>query len=343
MKEMRASVQFTKDEMSECMPIDSGNSLFDAEPPDVIYKYLSKENFERFISSKSLRVSQPIVLNDVFEIRARARSLFGRAHSLRFAGILETKFLDFVASDDFKVFLLRLQSAQQREEIDLTQIVRLRQMMRMPTIRDQMNEELWKRLNIEKIKSNFYKIAEIFALPPNLADKRDDFGLLCFSEDPLNQPMWAHYGDLGRGIVVGFDAKGSRFVRPPAEAGTDRAFLAKVQYDNKIADSMLENWKSIFLVKNTDWSYEKEWRCIFKTENLIESNNVDVGGNKIFLQSFIESDVVEILYGYNMKSEEIAKLYLCIKEKFPIASHSFVHAEFVEGLSAEPFQPAGEK
>ena len=325
------------------MPLDSIGSLFDVEPPNVLYKYLSKENFERFILSKSLRVSQPTVLNDVFEMRVRAQSMFSRNYSLRFVELIERKIREFFASDEFWIFLIRMLYAQQRQEIDLTQIVSLRQMMRMPTIRDQMNEEISKHLNIDKLKADFRTLANIFELPPNLAHKRDDFGLLCLSEDPLNQPMWAHYGDLGRGVVVGFDTKGSRFTRPPAEAGTDKAFLGQVQYDNKITETLFENWKSIFLVKNIDWSYEREWRCIFSIKNLIDSKKLDNNGQKVFLQSFLETDIVEFYYGYNLKVEEITNLCLRSKDAFPRASHKFVHAEFVEGLSTVPFQPDGGK
>lgn len=318
------------------MPSDITGSLFDIEPPATLYKYLSRENFERFISSKSLRISQPSALNDMFEMRARAQGMFGRAQSLRFAELIEKKITDFFSSDEFIVFLLRIAYASQRQEIDLTHIIQLRRRMRMPTLRHQMNEQISKCVNIEDIKTNIWRLADFLTVPPNLLHRRDDFGVLCLSQEPLNQPMWAHYGDLGRGVVVGLDTKGSRFVRPPAAAGTEKAYLAQVRYDNKVTESFFDNWSSIFIVKNSDWSYEKEWRCIFKIENLIDSGKFDSNNSRVFLQSFIESDIVEFLYGYNLSASEIADLSKRSRNAFPAASHKFIHSEFIEGLSAMP-------
>jgi tetratricopeptide (TPR) repeat protein len=118
---------------------------------------------------------------------------------------------------------------------------------------------------------------------------RSSCGLLCLSEVPDNLLMWAHYAGDHAGIVIGFDANHSYFLKSAVSSG-----LCQVAYRNRrptrpIAQVERElarqpgphefgltnfaiNFGDYFepdlppddyrLVKSEDWSYEREWRVV---------------------------------------------------------------------------------
>src|SRR5206468_3082082 len=79
--------------------------------------------------------------------------------------------------------------------------------------------------------------------------------------DPLDAYMWREYAADGHGFVVEFDAK-HRFFSHKTDEGKRRKLLRKVMYrDDKIND-FWRNPYYLFLVKETKWAFEKEWRML---------------------------------------------------------------------------------
>lgn len=105
--------------------------------------------------------------------------------------------------------------------------------------------------------------------------------LACFTENPLNPAMWAHYAKLKTPSGAPRDAGGvvikyAKF----ADAG-DSANLAPVTYSDKIPRINLLQLSEQDLVqslyrKATEWSYEQEWRITslleIEDEQEIKSN-----------------------------------------------------------------------
>jgi hypothetical protein len=87
-------------------------------------------------------------------------------------------------------------------------------------------------------------------------------GVLCLSEDALNQQMWTHYADQGKGFVVGFNARHPFFIH--LDGSTQRNLLKKVIYTDEHTQNFWRNPYHLFLVKASGWAYEREWR-MFKT------------------------------------------------------------------------------
>ena len=86
------------------------------------------------------------------------------------------------------------------------------------------------------------------------------WGVFSVTELPLNHQMWAHYADAGTGFVVGFDSRDSFFLSKEVPG---KNLLRKVLYSDERVKNFWNNPYFLFLVKNADWSYEREWR-IFK-------------------------------------------------------------------------------
>lgn len=88
------------------------------------------------------------------------------------------------------------------------------------------------------------------------AEIEEHMGVFCASQDPRNEPMWAHYAADHRGICVQLDTT------------QDELFLLinKVEYSSQFPTLTVphssEQNKEYFRFKSVEWSYEREWRVI---------------------------------------------------------------------------------
>lgn len=94
------------------------------------------------------------------------------------------------------------------------------------------------------------------------AEHEQLLGVFCASEDPRNEPMWAHYAGDHRGICVQFDTT------------QDELFLLveKVQYSKQYPEVMVPSnparLDKHYLHKSQAWEYEREWRVAFPRNRL---------------------------------------------------------------------------
>jgi len=88
----------------------------------------------------------------------------------------------------------------------------------------------------------------------------------CFTETPVNLPMWAHYADNHTGICLEYDTQ--RIHKNLSN------MLFPVKYVEKLLDIVMFAMRAVAsessnvltyqcVQKLSDWSYEKEWRYIF--------------------------------------------------------------------------------
>jgi hypothetical protein len=96
------------------------------------------------------------------------------------------------------------------------------------------------------------RLNDPFDLAPvgSYADHYGAIGVFCLSSTPTSMPMWAHYGDLGRGVVLEFRTDASFF---------DEYAPAQVKYKKK--RPTVQNPIDALRVKSSEWAYEQEWRC----------------------------------------------------------------------------------
>lgn len=104
--------------------------------------------------------------------------------------------------------------------------------------------------------------------------------LFCMTRSPINQLMWAHYGDNHKGIVLGFDVDDDFFSGGddciiPVQYGNIIYTKTKPSHDYPIPSDENDGWifknfkpenleclQRIFLYKSADWAYEEEVRLI---------------------------------------------------------------------------------
>jgi hypothetical protein len=92
----------------------------------------------------------------------------------------------------------------------------------------------------------------------------NELGITCFTADPLNPLMWAHYADGHRGICIEYKREGV--------LNSDSFAKVKYEREQKLVWNSLDIGKdmsklgdfldSVVFQKLPEWSYEKEWRLM---------------------------------------------------------------------------------
>lgn len=140
--------------------------------------------------------------------------------------------------------------------------------------------------------------------------------LKCFTEDPKNNLMWAHYADSYKGICVEYDIKrASKEVKKVLFPVTYRKkpehfididlLISGKESDSKNYSS---DSKGPFAEKPFCWRYEKEWRiCYMNKEESGGKNIVFPYISKIFLGPRIEPEDKEKVLATVKAHNEISK------------------------------------
>jgi hypothetical protein len=105
-------------------------------------------------------------------------------------------------------------------------------------------------------------------------------GALSLSEVADNVLMWTHYSSAHKGFALGFDARHPYFNARLSEIDEFR-HLRRVEYRSERPNAPFSDLTGIemFLVKSTDWAYEREWRImrpLEDSESVIESQSLPV-------------------------------------------------------------------
>lgn len=97
------------------------------------------------------------------------------------------------------------------------------------------------------------------------SEKKNEYHVLALSENCFSPVMWTHYSSNRSGVCLGF------FKGNPLDSTNDSAFrdARRVYYVDKrsafSSDEEMAVERDLFY-KNSDWSYEKEWRIVKKTD-----------------------------------------------------------------------------
>lgn len=133
----------------------------------------------------------------------------------------------------------------------------------------QSKEDIQKYYTTDKFEFDEIE-SEIASLEVGIKDDVQNLGITCFTTDPLNPLMWAHYANGHRGVCIEYKREGV----------LDSEAFKKVKYDRDqkiIVNSVgfIENVEFFFdevvYHKLKEWIYEKEWRLMLiqPTERLI--------------------------------------------------------------------------
>lgn len=117
--------------------------------------------------------------------------------------------------------------------------------------------------------------------------KNNSLGILSLTSDCLNELMWAHYGNSGFGICLGYALKKKKYgYFMPLEIqglpqyhgqyirkvkySADRKAIRLYDYDNPFESSI---WLEAAYYKTDNWKYENEYRCVLSESFLQNGHN----------------------------------------------------------------------
>ena len=133
----------------------------------------------------------------------------------------------------------------------------------------------------------------------------NDWGLLCFSPNYIDQLLWAHYADGHKGIALGFKINSGDFFDvkyTPNEIRT-RIKLSKDYEENE------RQYLDLARTKYKEWIYEKEHRILIKLEDC------DQEGDLFFVRFGQRIDLKEVVLGCNFDHESQKSKILDLKRR----------------------------
>ena len=282
-----------------------------APPPPVVYKYISwsEENFEDVVSSviaqRTIRYSLFTDMNDPFEVNPVTK---GSIDPLAVQKYLNKKAI--------RKFLWNICTSKP--------ITKPASLLSIPII-----PWLAKRL-YARIPFHQAKLDEIYQRTDGAKfDSSYRFLISCFSEDPLQPLMWAHYGREHTGIVVGYDTTHSYF-----KSADGRRRLGQVNYSD------IRPWWGFsdhFAIdigrrKSMHWSYEKEWRAAAEHPSSEERKVTEVVPKEC---------ITDIYLGVRMSKDAREKILALITAQLPgICVHELTLDDYHYKFNATPLAPS---
>lgn len=217
------------------------------------YKYVTAEVARIILATRKLRWSSPLLFNDPFDVTQELRLNFDEAQlnaavTNRVAMLMEQGDLSGSIKHPILSALLNIASRA------------------TPEIRQAMAAEL--RMGAGIPTSG--QVQSFSALKEMWREMVPTFRVLCLSELNDVTPMWLHYADSYKGVVLQFsavDELDSAFLMarpviyqdgPPAIADVNTWVNAMLGQGVKYTDLFTEYQ----YVKTSAWSYEKEWRIV---------------------------------------------------------------------------------
>lgn len=126
-------------------------------------------------------------------------------------------------------------------------------------------------------------------------------GISCFSLNPNESLMWAHYANKHNGLCLVYDKEELLNSLRDFDSSFDSA---KVNYRSRPTLTLYEknghieftSDTPVVVTKNSNWKYEKEFRIFFKP-----AKNDFFHGQAIFID---HSALKEVIYGYQVSQED---------------------------------------
>lgn len=140
-------------------------------------------------------------------------------------------------------------------------------------IHDRINKRILPSLRTEKGMQFIYNM---------LFGERLGWSACCFTTDPLNELMWAFYGDNYKGVCLEFDFSKTILLQEK---------LNQVKYTDTLPElCKIDDLVEILRTKKTIWSFEREWRLVSKTNGHVPFNKESLTG---------------IIFGFNSSLNDI--------------------------------------
>lgn len=147
---------------------------------------------------------------------------------------------------------------------------------------------------------NFLKDIDVSKL---INSFKQDVKICCLSEEVNSMPMWTHYAQNHEGMCIEYDFSKidykNRFSKYlfPVVYKTERYNITNILKD-LINDKTEDAAYMLFFmmqIKHISWSYEKEWRIIFKSKELHNNMRLPIKPSALYLGLNCSSENMEYI------------------------------------------------
>ena len=266
---------------------------------ETVYKYYSSER-RRFFEHPTVRFTQKTALNDPFELTRRWHEFGSTPTRGAIVAYLRSSLARLMARKDVLLAMLREHVAETGVIWGPAQEAAAAAILQTPAA--------------EQLMAAQFAMADAMIGPlinhvfENLAANSDtmieklvgDIGIFSVSEIATNQPMWALYASSGKGFVVEFNAQHS-FFHGKRNDGTAVNLLHKVKYTDARIPDFWQNPYYLFLVKGSNWSFEREWRMTRKLSECVPVTGLD----GIYIQTVVPGTVKSVIFGYQYEKNNL--------------------------------------
>ena len=177
-----------------------------------------------------------------------------------------------------------------------------------------------------------------------------EFRILCLTKDNDNLLLWSHYADSHKGVVLGLnidesimkpvkvqycthdkriEAISEQLISKLIEIELQNEFNSKnIEInENPFAEIFLKTLLSYFFIKRNEWSYEKEFRIVLKSDSKLVTNDCIPLDSKL---------LKTVIYGIKFENAELQEK---LKSQFPNIEEYTVEKNDDE-LCINPLTPA---
>ncbi|WP_285430021.1 DUF2971 domain-containing protein [Pseudomonas sp. fls2-241-R2A-110] len=279
--------------------------------PEAFYKYMTYSTANIVIKNQTLRWSTPATLNDPYDIQFDLRINFDRE-----------KILQYSLDKLWKVFSGEL-TGHPDNQMSVTMNILRGHLQGIP------KKHFIKKMEkgIKNVFATFDKnIHQTFQVT---RESLSTTKILCLTDSPTNQLMWAYYADSNRGVALRFqDELGED---SPYQMAKQMSYLPDIPMlfdENELSDFLAglvtfdqaRRINALIYTKSDAWKHENEWR-IFAGD----------GRNKFAPyedKKFGARELTGAVFGCRMPSEQKTALSLTIKHLYP-------HAEIFQAVPAD--------
>ncbi|MDX9664253.1 DUF2971 domain-containing protein [Pseudomonas sp. P5_152] len=278
--------------------------------PEAFYKYMTHSTANIVLENQTLRWSTPATLNDPYDIQFDLRIDFDRDK-------VRHQTLDKL----WKIFTGELTIREDSKMSEAMNIWR-------PLLRGMPKKHFMKKME-EGIKKAFAELDKnIHQAYQDTRQHLSTTKILCLTDSPTNQLMWAYYADSNRGVVLRFqDEPGAG---SPYKLARQMSYMPDIPMlfeESELSDFLAglitfdtnKRIHSLIYSKSDAWKHENEWR-IFAGD----------GRNKFAPYEDSEFGAKELtgaIFGCRMPPDQRTALSLTIRRLYP-------HAEILQAVPA---------
>ncbi len=185
----------------------------------------------------------------------------------------------------------------------------------------------------EHIRKNFPEVIKLHRsrLVHEDLRSRDDAsqtaGVLCLSTLNHSVPMWSHYADHHRGVVIGMNRDDAAFSHGIAGEVKYLKRL-RVRIDPFAAAGTQLWWEQInrtIFSKSREWAYEREFRIAFRLADLPRGKLEN--GNTAYFVDIWQSTIDSIVLGCLISPEDEKRIYDVVKSKLRFSKVRILRAQ----------------